>query len=73
MSQENVELIRRFVDEWNRGEINESSIRATYHPDGVFLPLRSATEGVYRGIAAEDLPHAVWRDDDPAPLLPCEL
>ena len=51
MSQENVELIRRFVNEWNRGEINESSIRAIYHRDGVFLPRRAATEGAYRGIA----------------------
>jgi hypothetical protein len=51
MSQENVELVRRMMDEWNRGEISEASIRSAYHPDVEFLPLRAATEGTYRGIA----------------------
>jgi|ERR1700730_13495589 len=51
MSQENVELVRRMMDEWNRGEISETSIRSAYHPDVEFLPLRAATEGAYRGLA----------------------
>ena len=51
MSQENVELIRRGLDAWSRGEIGEISLRSYYHPDVEYLPLRAATEGAYRGIA----------------------
>ena len=51
MSQENVGLVRRTMEEWNRGEISEASIRSMYHSDVEFLPLRAATEGTYRGIA----------------------
>jgi ketosteroid isomerase-like protein len=51
MSQENVELIRRGLDVWSRGEIGEISLRSYYHPDVEYLPLRAATEGAYRGIA----------------------
>jgi ketosteroid isomerase-like protein len=51
MSQENVELVRRGLDAWSRGEIGEISLRSYYHPDVEYLPLRAATEGAYRGIA----------------------
>src|SRR5207237_2688737 len=47
MSQENVELVRGVMDSWNRGERDLSS----FHPDVEWLPLRTATEGAYRGIA----------------------
>jgi ketosteroid isomerase-like protein len=50
MSQENVELVRRVFDDWNLGE-DELEVRSVYHPDVELLPLRAATEGVYRGIA----------------------
>ncbi len=50
MSQENVELVRRALEEWNRGERSEARVRALRHPDVEFLPRRSATEGPYRGI-----------------------
>ena len=48
MSQENVELLRKFQDDWNRGE---RDVAAAYHPDVEFLPLRSATEGAYHGLS----------------------
>jgi ketosteroid isomerase-like protein len=51
MSQENVEIVRRAFDDWNRGEVSEMNIRSAYHRDVEFLPLRAATEGVYRGVA----------------------
>jgi ketosteroid isomerase-like protein len=51
MSQENVEVVKRIMDEWDRGEISEMNLRLHYHPDVEFLPLRSATEAAYRGIA----------------------
>ena len=54
ISKQNVELVRRSIDEWNRGEISEMSLHLHYHPDVEFLPRRSATEGVYRGIAGID-------------------
>ena len=38
-------------EDWRRGEISEATIRSAYHPDVEFIPLRAATEGVYRGIA----------------------
>jgi ketosteroid isomerase-like protein len=50
MSQENMELIRRGLDTWNRGEVSELDLRSYYHPDVEYLPLRAATEGRYRGI-----------------------
>ena len=51
MSQENVELLRRGMEEANRVGINEVNPRLYYHPDVEYLPIRSATEGKYRGIA----------------------
>jgi limonene-1,2-epoxide hydrolase len=51
MSQENVELLRRGIEEANRVGISEVNPRLYYHPDVEYLPLRSATEGKYRGIA----------------------
>jgi ketosteroid isomerase-like protein len=51
MPHEHTELVRRAFDEWTLGEINETEIRAVYHPDVEFLPQRRATEGAYRGIA----------------------
>ena len=50
MSQKNVELVRRAVDELNSGERSEERIRAVWHRDAEFLPRRSAIEGGYRGI-----------------------
>jgi ketosteroid isomerase-like protein len=49
VSQENVELVREVQDGWNRGE---TAVRSdAWHPDVEFVPLRSATEGGYRGFA----------------------
>jgi ketosteroid isomerase-like protein len=49
MSQENVELVREAQQGWNSGE---TAVRAdVWHPDVEFLPLRSATEGGYRGLS----------------------
>ena len=49
MSAENVELVRRLQDEWNRNDT--FAVADTFHPDVEFLPLRTATEGSYRGLA----------------------
>jgi limonene-1,2-epoxide hydrolase len=49
MSQENVETVRSLQAEWNRGDTTVDADRL--HPDLEFLPLRAATEGVYRGLA----------------------
>jgi hypothetical protein len=46
MSQENVELLRETIDRWNRREVSLSA----FHTDVEWLPMRVATEGVYRGI-----------------------
>ena len=46
MSKENVELLRRFQNDWNRGERNFTD---AYHRDVEFVPLRAATEGAYHG------------------------
>lgn len=51
MSEENVGLVRRGIDEMNRVGITDLDLRLYYHPDVEYLPLRSATEGTYRGIA----------------------
>jgi ketosteroid isomerase-like protein len=51
MSQEHVALLRRINDGMNWGEINEMDFRSFFHPDVEFLPLRTATEGAYHGIA----------------------
>ena len=50
MSRENVELLRRGLAEINRVGISEVNPRLYYHPDVEYVPLRSATEGEYRGI-----------------------
>jgi ketosteroid isomerase-like protein len=47
MSQENVKLLREAIDRWNRHEVSLSA----FHADVEWLPMRVATEGVYRGIA----------------------
>jgi ketosteroid isomerase-like protein len=49
MSQKNVELVRSLQDDWNRGDTTVDSDR--FHPDLEFLPIRTATEGAYRGLA----------------------
>jgi ketosteroid isomerase-like protein len=49
MSRENVELVRELQDDWNRGDT--AVRRDAWHPDVEFLPLRSATEGGYHGLA----------------------
>jgi hypothetical protein len=51
MSQENVELLRRGMEEANRVGLSEVNPRLYYHPDVEYVPLRSATEGGYCGIA----------------------
>jgi ketosteroid isomerase-like protein len=48
MSEENVELLRKSQDDWNRGVHDPAQV---YHPDVEFLPLRAATEGGYHGLA----------------------
>lgn len=51
MAQENVELLRRGFDEMNRVGISNVNLLSYFHPDVEYLPLRSAMEGAYRGIA----------------------
>ena len=46
MSQENVDAFRRGTDAINRGELD---IPALVHPEAVFEPLRSRTEGAFVG------------------------
>ena len=46
MSQENVDAFRRSTDAMNRGEVD---IPKLVHPDAVFEPLRSGTEGAFIG------------------------
>jgi limonene-1,2-epoxide hydrolase len=48
MSEENVELLRKFQDDRNRGGRDFAD---AYHPEVEFLPLRSATEGAYHGLS----------------------
>jgi limonene-1,2-epoxide hydrolase len=50
MSQANVELLCRGAEEIKRGGIGKVNPRLYYHPDVEYVPLRSATEGEYRGI-----------------------
>ena len=57
MSQANLELVREVHDGWNRGET--AVRRDIWHPDVEFLPLRSATEGEYRGLSGVE---AYFRD-----------
>jgi ketosteroid isomerase-like protein len=47
MSQENVELFRRSLDAFNRGDVE--AWLATIHPDVTFAPIRASVEGAYRG------------------------
>lgn len=49
MSQENVELVRSLQIAWNRGD--PISLADFFHPDVEFRPLRTATEGPFRGLA----------------------
>ena len=49
MSQENVELFRRSLDAFNRGDVE--AWLATIHPDVTFAPIRASVEGAYRGHA----------------------
>jgi ketosteroid isomerase-like protein len=51
MSERNVELMRRVLSDWNRGE---RDLSWAFHPDVVFLPIRAATEGAYEGIAGTE-------------------
>jgi ketosteroid isomerase-like protein len=46
---ENVDLVRRCLEDWNRGD--RSVDPDVFHPDVELLPLRAATEGPYRGLA----------------------
>jgi hypothetical protein len=45
-----VELARRAVDDWNRGEFTVATLRLYYHPDVEWLPHRAETEGAFHGI-----------------------
>ncbi len=49
MSEENVELFRRGLDAFNRGDLE--AWLATIHPEVSFAPIRSSVEGTYRGHA----------------------
>ena len=49
MSEQNIELLRRAIATWNRG--GEIELADYYHPDVEFIPRRSMTEGVYRGLS----------------------
>jgi ketosteroid isomerase-like protein len=49
MSEENVELLRQLQAAWNTG--GEILFEDFFHPEVEFVPLRSATEGSYRGLA----------------------
>jgi ketosteroid isomerase-like protein len=49
MSQENVELFRRSLDAFNRGDLE--AWLASIHPDVSFAPIRAPIEGVYEGHA----------------------
>jgi hypothetical protein len=46
MSQEHVDAFRRATDAMNRGEVD---IPKLVHPEAVFEPLRSGTEGAFVG------------------------
>lgn len=48
MSQENVDIAREALERWNRGERDDMTL---FHAEVEWLPLRTATEGVYRGTA----------------------
>jgi ketosteroid isomerase-like protein len=51
MSQQSVELLRGGFDEMNRVGIGNVNLLLYFHSDVEYLPLRSAMEGAYRGIA----------------------
>ena len=46
MSQENVEMFRRNVEAFNRGDVE--AWLETYHPDASFAPISAPIAGVYR-------------------------
>jgi ketosteroid isomerase-like protein len=46
MSQENVEMFRRNVEAFNRGDVE--GWLETYHPDASFSPIGAPIAGVYR-------------------------
>jgi ketosteroid isomerase-like protein len=48
VSEQNIGLLRRAIETWNRG--GEIELADYYHPDVEFIPRRSLTEGVYRGL-----------------------
>jgi ketosteroid isomerase-like protein len=48
MSQENVEIVRKVVDAFNRGDLQ--SFKAPFAPDSVIVPLRAEMENtIFRG------------------------
>ncbi len=51
MSRQNVELVRSLFERWRSVATSFDSI---FHPEVEWLPLRSATEGPYRGIAGAE-------------------
>jgi hypothetical protein len=49
MLEQEIELIRSFVDGWNAG--SPPDVAVAFQPDVEFLPRRAATEGAYLGHA----------------------
>jgi ketosteroid isomerase-like protein len=47
MSQENVELVQRFTEAFNDGDVE--AVLAEAHPEIEFIPLRAPIQGAYRG------------------------
>jgi ketosteroid isomerase-like protein len=47
MSPDNVELFRRNVEAWNRGDVE--AWLETYHPETSFAPISAPIAGVYQG------------------------
>jgi ketosteroid isomerase-like protein len=47
MSQENVEIVRRFTEAFNNGDVE--AVLAYSHPEIEFIPLRATIQGAYRG------------------------
>ena len=45
-----MELTRRAVDDWNRGEFSGAKLRLYYHPTIEWIPHRAETEGAFHGI-----------------------
>jgi ketosteroid isomerase-like protein len=62
MSQENVEIVRRFYEGWNRGDL--SAALQDFHADGEVdsSQSRGPEQGVYRGVEAAGRFAQQWLD-----------